>query len=159
MQSTVRNNIGQTWLTTDPIQSSKPSAAMEALQNSAAYSSTCTEHTREKPQQFSASNSAKYGWILLVRDKRNLPAFSSLFLSYSGKIPIPALKQILGWNLKMLWNNVFSLNADLRSSKSISAASFRKMQLQETQDWKYHPEQLKIGNIMWVKTRSYTGKW
>ncbi|NWZ62868.1 RUNX2 factor, partial [Acrocephalus arundinaceus] len=44
----------------DPIQSSKPSAAMEALQNSAANSSICTEHAREKPQQFSAaSNSAK----------------------------------------------------------------------------------------------------
>lgn len=132
MQPTVRDNIGQTWLTTDPIQSSKPSAAMEALQNSAANSSICTEHAREKPQQFSAaSNSAKFGWILLVRDnKRNLSAFSSLFLSYSVKLPIPALKQIAGWNLKMLWNNVFSLNVDLRSSKSISAASFQKFQLE-----------------------------
>ncbi|NWH84859.1 RUNX2 factor, partial [Aegithalos caudatus] len=68
----------------DPIQSSKPSAAMEALQNSAANSSIGTEHAQEKPQQFSAaSHSAKFGWILLVRgSKRNLPAFSSLFLSY-----------------------------------------------------------------------------
>lgn len=34
----------------------------------------------------------------------------------------------------------------------------KKFSLRQTEDWKDHPEQLKIGNIMWVKTRSYTGK-
>lgn len=94
VQPTVRENIGQTRLSTDPIQSSKPSAAMEALQNLAASYSICTEHAQEKPQQFSAtSNSAKFGWILLVKgNKRDLSDFSSLFLSYLVKLLIPALK-------------------------------------------------------------------
>lgn len=35
----------------------------------------------------------------------------------------------------------------------------KKFSLRRAQDWKAHPEQLKIGNVMWVKTRSYTGKW
>lgn len=35
----------------------------------------------------------------------------------------------------------------------------KKFSLRQTRDWKAHPEQLKIGNVMWAKTRSYTGKW
>ena len=67
---------------------------MEALQNLAANYSICTEQAQENPQQFSAaSNSAKSGRILSVKgNKRNLSDFSSLFLSYLAKPPIPALK-------------------------------------------------------------------